>query len=91
MKMSLKDKILFTKIDSDMKGLQNYFSKIKNISNRRINNAKYLDLGLSDITNLTLPKRDKNITQVYHLYMFECDSRDKLKEFLNINGNFAIL
>ena len=61
-------------------------SKIENISNRRINNAKYLDLGLSDITNLALPKRDKNITQVYHLYMFECDSRDKLKEFLNING-----
>ena len=29
------DKILFTKIDSDMKDLQNYFLKIKNISNRR--------------------------------------------------------
>ena len=39
-------------------------SKIENISNRRINNAKYLDLGLSDITNLTLPKRDKNITEI---------------------------
>ena len=35
---------------------------------------------------LIVAKRDKNITQVYHLYMFECDSRDRLKEFLNING-----
>ena len=60
--------------------------KIDNITEKRIHNANYLDQGLSYIKNLKIPKRDKNLKEVFHLYMFECERRDELKSFLNENG-----
>ena len=60
--------------------------KIDNITERRINNANFLDQGLSYIKKLKIPKRDKNIKEVFHLYMFECERRDELKSFLNDNN-----
>ena len=60
--------------------------KIDNITNKRINNANFLDQGLSYIKKLKIPKRDKNIKEVFHLYMFECERRDELKSFLNDNN-----
>ena len=60
--------------------------KIDNITERRINNASFLDQGLSYIKKLKIPKRDKNIKEVFHLYMFECERRDELKSFLNDNN-----
>lgn len=60
--------------------------KIENITKKRIYNANYLDQGLSNIKNLKIPKRDKDLKEVFHLYMFECERRNELKSFLNKNN-----
>ena len=42
--------------------------KLKNITKKRIANAKYLDLKLKKIKDIELINRDKDSTEVFHLY-----------------------
>ena len=44
--------------------------KLKNITNKRRENAKKLDLGLKDIKGVKIPKRDTDNYEVFHLYFF---------------------
>jgi len=52
--------------------------KAKQISNKRIEHAKYLDRGFKKIKQITIPERKKNIRIVYHLYIVFAEQRDKL-------------
>ena len=61
-------------------------NKIEFITEKRIYNAHYLDKGLKNISELKLPNREKHLTEVFHLYMFECERRNELKSFLNQNN-----
>lgn len=56
--------------------------KINHITESRINNAKYFDQGLCQISQIKIPERQENIIQVYHLYQILCEKRDALKEYL---------
>ncbi len=55
--------------------------KARWIANQRILNAKYLDRGLSNIKQITLPKRPKKDKVVYHLYMVYAQNRNKLYKY----------
>lgn len=58
--------------------------KARSIANSRINNAKYLDQGLSKINGIKIPKRPKNQKIVFHLYMVFAKNRNYLyKHCLN--------
>ncbi len=61
-------------------------NKIEFITEKRIYNAHYLDKDLKNISELKIPVREKHLTEVFHLYMFECERRDELKSFLNQNN-----
>ena len=52
-----------------------------NISQRRIENAKYLDDHLSKIKEVQIPPRPKNYRIVYHLYMVFVKNRDELYRY----------
>ena len=56
--------------------------KIDFITNARIEHAQYLDEVLSDIKEVTIPKRESHVKQVYHLYSVCCEQRDKLQRYL---------
>lgn len=60
--------------------------KIDNITESRINNALYYDEQLKDVDQVTIPKRDKNVKQVFHLYQFLCKNRNDLASFLISKG-----
>ena len=60
--------------------------KAKNIAQKRIKNAKYYDLHLSKIKQITIPPRPKNYKIVFHLYIVFAEKRDKLFEFCLKNG-----
>ena len=67
----------------------NALKKIKNITKRRIENAKYLDSKLKDIKNIECVKRDKKIKEVFHLYKINFKNkkiRDKVLKILIKNG-----
>ncbi len=53
----------------------------KDIANKRIINAKYLDKKLSQINKIRIPERKKNYKIVYHLYMVYAKNRDKLYKY----------
>ncbi|PIZ04874.1 MAG: pyridoxal-5'-phosphate-dependent protein [Gammaproteobacteria bacterium CG_4_10_14_0_8_um_filter_38_16] len=61
-------------------------SKIDHITASRIENATYLDKALKTVSEITIPKRDHDIKQVYHLYSIRCKNRDNLKKYLIENG-----
>lgn len=61
-------------------------SKINNITESRIRNANYLDSALQSVSEITIPKREKDIKQVYHLYSICCENRDALKKYLLEKG-----
>lgn len=61
-------------------------SKLDHITASRIRNAHYLDKGLSSIPEITIPKREPTIKQVYHLYSIRCKNRDALKQYLIEHG-----
>jgi len=50
----------------------------QSISNQRIANAKYLDNGLREIKQITIPPRPKNFRLVFHLYIVFANNRDGL-------------
>jgi aminotransferase EvaB len=62
--------------------VKHMLAKIENITNSRISNAMYLDNKLSGISEITLPQRDSNLKEVFHLYMFRAKKRDELQKFL---------
>jgi dTDP-3-amino-2,3,6-trideoxy-4-keto-D-glucose/dTDP-3-amino-3,4,6-trideoxy-alpha-D-glucose/dTDP-2,6-dideoxy-D-kanosamine transaminase len=53
-----------------------------NISEKRIENAKYLDAGLEAIKGLRIPPRLSNCRMVFHLYMFFTERRNELLSYL---------
>ena len=57
--------------------------KIDHITKSRIENSKYLDSKLKTIKQIKIPVRDKNIVEVFHLYIIKCQKRNKLLEYLN--------
>jgi len=60
--------------------------KINKIIKKRNFNAKILDKKLSKIKFITTPKRVKNYTETFALYMAKFKQRDKLKSYLIKNG-----
>jgi len=56
--------------------------KAKEISNKRIENAHYLDSLLSTIPEIKIPERRINERVVFHLYMFRARYRDELLNYL---------
>jgi len=58
----------------------------KNISEKRILNASFLDKGLSQIKEITLPPRLKDFRLVFHLYVVFAKDRDGLLDYCIKNG-----
>lgn len=60
--------------------------RINGITDKRIQNAHYLDSKLAKIQSITLPPRDPNKRSVFHLYMGQFERRDELQVFLQDKG-----
>src|SRR3989338_6418047 len=60
--------------------------KLDAITEKRIANANYYDSQLSNISELTIPKRPLNSKSVFHIYVIRAQNRDNLKLFLNRHG-----
>lgn len=60
--------------------------KLPILTKKRINNAHMLDKMLSEIKQISLPIRSKEINEVFHLYCFQAENRNELAEFLISNG-----
>lgn len=60
--------------------------KVGQITNQRIENATFFDQGLSQIPQITIPYRDPEIKQVFHIYVIRAERRDELQKFLVENG-----
>ena len=60
--------------------------KIDVITRARINNANYLDRGLSNVNGISIPQRFDKIKEVFHIYSFMAEKRDALAQFLQKNG-----
>ncbi len=60
--------------------------KAKQIANKRISNAKYFDLKLSKIKEITIPPRPNNFKIVYHLYIVFAENRDQLLKYCLSKG-----
>jgi len=61
-------------------------AKIDHITHSRESNAAYFDDALRSIPQITVPKREKDIFQVYHLYQILCQERDALQNHLIAQG-----
>ena len=55
--------------------------KAHDITNKRIQNAKFLDDQLSKINQIKIPPRPNNYKIVYHLYMVFAEQRDDLLKY----------
>ena len=53
----------------------------KQISDKRIQNAKFYDKNFSKISQISIPERIKNIKIVYHLYIVFAKNRDELYKY----------
>ncbi|EJL81424.1 putative PLP-dependent enzyme possibly involved in cell wall biogenesis [Herbaspirillum sp. CF444] len=60
--------------------------KIDHITASRIANSQYFDDGLRGIPQITIPAREADVKQVYHLYMVRCEQRDLLQKYLVENN-----
>lgn len=60
--------------------------KIDHITEARIANATYFDAALGGIPQVTVPVRDANIRQVFHIYCIRVERRDELQAFLVKHG-----
>ena len=56
--------------------------KIDHITDSRIGNAAYFDRELMDIEGITMPPRDADAKQVFHIYVLRCERRDELVAYL---------
>ncbi len=61
-------------------------NKLENITQTRIQNAKFLDSLLKNVDQIQHPKRVDNLKEVFHLYVFKAKDRDQLYENLRENG-----
>ncbi len=61
-------------------------NQIKKIIKKRNKNANFLDKNLSKNKYIKIPKRKKNYTETFSLYMANFKKRDKLKKYLIKNG-----
>ena len=66
--------------------VKHMLGKIDHITDSRISNATYLDENLKGIKQISLPVRDAELKEVFHLYMFNADNRDELQEYLISKG-----
>ena len=73
-----------SRLDTIQAAVANYKikNKLKNITDKRISNALYLDKLLSDNKNIITIKREKNLKEVFHLYHINTIKRDKLLNHL---------
>ncbi len=60
--------------------------KIDHITESRVAHAAYFDQCLRQIPQITIPDREPEIYQVYHLYMIRCEQRDELQRHLVGHG-----
>ena len=60
--------------------------KLDQITESRIKNALMYDSLLREIPLLKIPEREIENKEVFHLYTFQADKRNKLANFLNIHG-----
>jgi dTDP-4-amino-4,6-dideoxygalactose transaminase len=76
-----------SRLDTIQAAVANHLlKKIKNITKKRIFNAKYLDKHLSNFKNVELIKRNKENTEVYHLYCLKIKkNKNKLINNLILN------
>ena len=56
------------------------------VTERRQANAKRYDEGLRGLKEVTIPYRDSDVEQVYHLYQVEVERRDELLAYLQAKG-----
>jgi len=61
-------------------------AKIDHITKSRVSNSAYFDEALRSIQQITIPEREKDIFQVYHLYQIFCKDRDTLQNHLIAHG-----
>ena len=88
--MSSRDEITILGYNSRLDSLQaivgNWLiDQTVEISEKRISNAAYLDAGLSQIQEITLPPRHGHMRIVYHLYIVFAENRDGLYEYCQTN------
>lgn len=60
--------------------------KIDHITKSRVSNAEYFDRALKAVPQITVPKREDDIYQVYHLYQILCKDRNALQAHLIGHG-----
>lgn len=60
--------------------------KIDHITHSRVSNAHYFDLKLGSIPQISIPPRDPDVFQVFHIYSLICERRDELQAFLISRG-----
>jgi dTDP-4-amino-4,6-dideoxygalactose transaminase len=60
--------------------------KLDHITASRIAHAAYYDERLRRIPQITVPHRERDVKQVYHLYIVRCERRDELMKHLNAHG-----
>ena len=56
--------------------------RLDHITASRIANAEYLDAELRSTPQITVPHREADVRQVFHLYMIRCERRNELQQFL---------
>lgn len=61
-------------------------NRLEHITKTRINNAFRYDQILKEISNLIIPRRVNSNKEVFHLYSFQAEERDKLALFLQEKG-----
>lgn len=61
-------------------------AKIDDITQSRVAHAAYFDEKLSAIPQITVPERDPEVYQVYHIYSLRCLQRDALQRYLVEHG-----
>lgn len=74
-------------INSRMDGLQAAILNVKmryitDWTDRRIETARRYDVLLAEIDGVVTPKRRANAKHVFHLYVIQCEARDRLRTYL---------
>lgn len=73
-----------SRLDTIQAIVGNYLlSQVKEITNKRIANAKYFDNQLAKLSQIKIPFRAHDVRHVYHMYMIYAQHRDDLLKFLN--------
>jgi dTDP-4-amino-4,6-dideoxygalactose transaminase len=60
--------------------------KLSDLTNQRIQNAKFLDAALELLPQIRIPARVEGIKEVFHIYSFHAENRDRLQKHLNSKG-----